>query len=132
MMAQAAPKLMEALPPVTGPAIDRDHLARLTFGDLALERELLALFDQQAAVLLARMQAADVASVAALAHTLKGSALGVGAFDVARAAAVAEQARDAVLAPAIGHLAVAIEAARAHIAALLRAASADTDGAEKR
>ena len=35
--------------------IDRNHLTRMTLGDASLEREVLALFDRQAAMLLARM-----------------------------------------------------------------------------
>ena len=75
-------------------AIDRAHLARMTFGEAALERELLELFDRQAAILVARMHASDAATVAALAHTLKGSAVGVGASEVATAAAAVEAGAD--------------------------------------
>jgi len=124
-MALAAPKSVEAPPTVPNAAIDREHLRRMTFGDRRLERELLALFDQQASVLLPRMQTADAASVGALAHTIKGSALGVGAFAVAEAAAETERAREpAALRDAIARLEVAIAAARAQIAALL----AEDDG----
>lgn len=120
-MAQAAPKLTEAQPLVTDVVIDREHLARMTFGDLSLERELLELFDRQAAVLLERMRTTDGAAVAALAHTLKGSALGIGALGVAQTAVAVEQAREPVaMRAALERLAVAIEAARAHIGALLR------------
>lgn len=101
-------------------AIDLEHLGRMTGGDRQLERELFGLFDRQASTLLERMRAADPASVAALAHTLKGSALGVGAFAVAEAASAAEAAREPeARKEAIGRLAVAVEAARAHIAVLL-------------
>ncbi len=74
------------------PAIDRAHLKQMTFGDRSLERELLQLFDRQAEQLMARMRASDAAVLAALAHTLKGSALGIGANEVARAAGAAEGA----------------------------------------
>ena len=37
-------------------AIDLEHLARMTLGERGLEVEVLALFDRQAAVLLARME----------------------------------------------------------------------------
>jgi HPt (histidine-containing phosphotransfer) domain-containing protein len=100
--------------------IDRAHLRRMTFGDRGLEREVLELFDRQSAILIARMRSADSASVAALAHTLKGSALGVGAGGVASAAAAIELA---VLPPdrsaAIDRLAEMIEAARTAIAEML-------------
>ena len=52
------------------PAIDRAHLARMTFGDAGLERELLELFDRQAALLVARMGGSEGATVRTLAHTL--------------------------------------------------------------
>ncbi len=108
--------------PAAEPAIDRGHLAQMTFGDRSLERELLELFDRQAAMLLARMRASDPAAVATLAHTLKGSARGIGAGEVARAAQAAEQAADgAGCLAAIERLAAAIEDAHALIGELLRA-----------
>src|SRR5205085_2261563 len=39
--------------------IDLVHLSRMTFGDRSLEREVLALFDRQAAILVARMAGAS-------------------------------------------------------------------------
>ncbi len=107
-----------------GPAIDRAHLKQMTFGDRSLERELLQLFDRQAELLLARMRATDSEAVATLAHTLKGSATGVGASEVARAASAAEQAAGrspAECAAAIDALAAAIDTARGEIAACLAA-----------
>jgi HPt (histidine-containing phosphotransfer) domain-containing protein len=47
---------------------------------------VLALFDRQAEMLLARMQRASPKAAADLAHTLIGSARGVGAWKVAAAA----------------------------------------------
>ena len=103
------------------PAIDRAHLKQVTFGDAGLERELLQLFDRQAEVLMARMRQNDASALAPLAHTLKGSAAGIGAAAVARAAAAAERAASAIeCAAALDALAGAIDAARAEIAALLR------------
>jgi HPt (histidine-containing phosphotransfer) domain-containing protein len=100
------------------PAVfDREHLRRMTFGDRALERELLDLFNRQAGILLDRMRAADAGSVAALAHTLKGSALGIGAMAVAHAAAAVEKGGTQ---SALDALATAVEAARVHIERLLR------------
>ncbi len=109
-------------PAAAAPVIDRAHLARMTYGDRSLERELLELFDRQATILLARMRDSDAAALAALAHTLKGSAVGVGAAGVAEAAAAAEGA--AGLSPlerraAIGRLAAAVDRVRPEIAALL-------------
>ena len=121
-MAQAA--MLPAEPVLEASAIDRDHLKQMTFGDRGLERELLQLFDRQAEVLLTRMRAGEAAVLATLAHTLKGSALGIGATEVAHSAAATEAAaagspaqRDA----ALDDLAAAIDVVRVEIAALLRA-----------
>ena len=61
---------------------------------------------------------------AASAHTLKGSAVGIGAFKVARAAEAVEQAQDAsqdaAIAAAIDTLAAVLDEAKAEIARLLR------------
>jgi HPt (histidine-containing phosphotransfer) domain-containing protein len=111
-----------AAPPETA-AIDRGHLARMTFGDRSLEREVLQLFDRQAAMVIERIRASNPAAIASLAHTLKGSAAGIGAGAVARGAAAAEIA--AGRSPtecsfAIDSLAQAVDEARALIAVLLR------------
>ncbi len=106
-------------------AIDRSHLSRMTFGDRSLEREVLQLFDRQAELLMERMRTSEPAAIATLAHTLKGSAVGIGAGRVARAAAATrtgrEPARPANAACAIDELARSVDEARAQIAALLRA-----------
>ncbi len=123
-MAQAAMLPADHAPPSQAPAIDRVHLKQMTFGERSLERELLELFDRQAELLLARMRASEACVLATLAHTLKGSALGVGANAVARAAAAAEAAAaesPAQRAAALEQLAAAIDTARVEIAALLRA-----------
>ena len=102
--------------------IDRAHLARMTFGDQGLQRELLELFDRQAAILIARMREADAASAGALAHTLKGSALGIGAGGVVRAAEAVERAMmPSERAAALDELARAVSAAHRTIAEMLRA-----------
>ena len=75
--------------------IDLVHLARTTLGDRSLEREVLQLFDRQSTLLIARMRAASPDGIAMLAHTLKGSARGIGAWRVARAAEALELAGDA-------------------------------------
>lgn len=103
-------------------AIDRGHLARMTFGDRDLEQEVLELFDRQAELLIARMRGGgDPATVAALAHTLKGSAAGIGAGPVAVAAEATELAAASPgdIGQAIDRLAAAVEDARALIAILL-------------
>ena len=107
-----------------GAAIDRGHLERMTFGDRGLERELLELFDRQAAMVIVRMRAGGAAAIAPFAHTLKGSASGVGAARVAAAAEAAEFAAGrspAERSLAIDRLVEAVEEVRAHIAELLRA-----------
>jgi HPt (histidine-containing phosphotransfer) domain-containing protein len=113
-----------AEPPDTA-AIDRRHLARMTFGDRSLEREVLQLFDRQAVILIERIRAGNPAAIASLAHTLKGSAAGIGAGAVALSADAAEIAAGrspAECSLAIDQLALAIDEARALIAELLREA----------
>jgi HPt (histidine-containing phosphotransfer) domain-containing protein len=104
-------------------AIDRKHLTRMTFGDRDLERDLLQLFARQAGLLVERMRASEPSATACLAHTLKGSAAGVGAANVAAAAEAVERAAAAGVAdcgPAVDRLAVTIERARDVIADMLR------------
>jgi HPt (histidine-containing phosphotransfer) domain-containing protein len=80
-------------------AIDLVHLSRQTLGDTALEQEVLALFVRQARVLMGRLRQAtadaDRHERLLLAHTLKGSARAVGAWQVAAAAERIETAADA-------------------------------------
>jgi hypothetical protein len=114
-----------ASPPIApqGAAVDVAHLARMTLGDRRLEREVLELFDHQAALLLARMHATEPAGVASLAHTLVGSARGIGAWRVAAAAEAVEAASAATGQPALCELTAAVGEARRAIAGLLRTAS---------
>src|ERR1700753_2464571 len=72
------------LAPDDGP-IDSGHLGRMTLGDSELEREVLAMFAAQTAGLMGRLQPMPSDGMM-LAHTLKGSARGIGAFRVADAA----------------------------------------------
>jgi HPt (histidine-containing phosphotransfer) domain-containing protein len=117
----AVAKVVEAKPiaAVGARAIDVEHLARMTLGERSLEREVLALFDRQADMLLPRIRRGDPALAAASAHTLKGSAVGIGAFGVARAADAVEQAKDGSVAAAIETLAAVLEETKAEIARLL-------------
>jgi HPt (histidine-containing phosphotransfer) domain-containing protein len=101
--------------------IDLVHLARMTLGERSLEREVLQLFDRQAAILVERMQTAPAEALGALAHTLKGSARAIGAARVARAAEALEFAGAADTVLALAALGTASEEARAFIADLLRA-----------
>lgn len=125
-MAQAAVDVYERAKPeaLKVAVLDRDHLARMTFGDRSLEREVLQLFDRQSELLLDRMRASEPAAIATLAHTLKGSAAGIGATRVASAAAEVEataQVKPGESSRAIDALAQAVEEARAAISALIRA-----------
>jgi HPt (histidine-containing phosphotransfer) domain-containing protein len=99
-------------------AIDIAHLSRMTLGERSLEREVLALFDRQADMLLPRIRRGEPAVAAAAAHTLKGSANGIGAFRVARAAEAVERAQDATIKAAIDALAAVLAEAKAEIARL--------------
>jgi HPt (histidine-containing phosphotransfer) domain-containing protein len=73
-------------------AIDENHLGRMTLGDRRLEREVLELFLRQTTLMLNRIVGAQPPLAAAAAHTLKGSARGIGAWRVARAAELLEDA----------------------------------------
>jgi len=74
------------------PVLDLAHLRRFTLGSVAFEREIMGLF---AAGLNHTIAALDAAECAAqwhmAAHTLKGSAMGVGASRLAAVARDAEQ-----------------------------------------
>ena len=105
----------------TEEALDLAHLARMTLGDDGLEREVLGLFAQQAGLLLTRMIEGEPAIAATAAHTLKGSARGIGAWRVARAAEAVEFADGAAQARAVGALKSALDEARAAIARRLQA-----------
>jgi len=74
-----------------GKPVDLTHLSRQTFGDHALERDVLVLFERQSQAMIERLRGATTAkNWAEAAHTLKGSALGIGAFHVASAAETVE------------------------------------------
>jgi HPt (histidine-containing phosphotransfer) domain-containing protein len=125
-MAQAAVRIQDQVPTdaLEAAILDRSHLSRMTFGDRSLEREVLQLFDRQAELLMERMRTSDPAAVATLAHTLKGSAVGVGAVRVARAATTVELVANhgpAECNRAIGQLTSAVAEVCAQISAVLRA-----------
>jgi len=76
--------------------VDLVHLSRFTLGDEKLEREVLQLFRVQTGIYLNRLEsAADRESWRHAAHTIKGSAKGVGAWAVASAAQSAEELAEA-------------------------------------
>ena len=77
-------------------AIDFSHLEGYVGGDQAIIREVLALFSDQARTVLPQLDpdgSADQWRNAA--HSLKGSALGIGALVLAAACGDAEMSKDA-------------------------------------
>jgi HPt (histidine-containing phosphotransfer) domain-containing protein len=84
----------EASPETVARPIDMVHLARQTMGDRGLEQEVLQLFAQQAVNVRKQISAASPAERIRLAHGLKGSARGVGAFAIADCVAALETRPD--------------------------------------
>ena len=74
--------------------VDLAHLARQTLGDRALEQEVLKLFRHQAIAARDQIAEADAKERLRLAHNLKGSARGVGAFAIADCVAELETRPD--------------------------------------
>lgn len=71
--------------------IDESHLDRSTFGDSGLRLEILALFIEQTRALVDSLDPAlSDAKWADTAHTLKGSARGVGAWRLGNCAQICE------------------------------------------
>jgi len=108
----------------TPAVIDEAHLRRMTLGDRSLEREVLEIFARQTILMLKRMTGMEPVFAANAAHTLKGSARGIGAWRVARTAARVEQAatgegRAAAMKAAIAELEAACLEARMAIDARL-------------
>jgi len=91
--------------------IDEAHLGRMTLGDRGLEREVLAIFLRQSSIMLGRISGADFACAAAAAHTLKGSARGIGAWRVANAADGVERAANNGAGQELGRAIAELEAA---------------------
>jgi len=108
-------------------AIDLVYLARQTGGDHELERELLTLFSQQCVRHLRTIHAgSDAQTRMDAAHTLKGAARAIGAWQVADAADAIEKQ---IAEPdprraesAMDELALAAAEARAAISRFARAA----------
>ncbi|MEM9733225.1 MAG: Hpt domain-containing protein [Pseudomonadota bacterium] len=73
--------------------MDLVHLSRQSLGDKALEQEILSLFRCQSRLYLERLEcAANMSERRLAAHTILGSARGIGAHVVAEAAEAVEQA----------------------------------------
>ena len=77
--------------------VDLSHLSLQTMGDRDLEREVLGMFVEQVQTVRRQMANADAKERLFLAHSLKGSARGIGAFPIAECAeAVEAQPSDAL------------------------------------
>ena len=64
--------------------VDLVHLARHTLGNRDLEREVLQIFVRQSVLYLDRIRGAKTGTERQMAaHTIKGSARGIGAWEVA-------------------------------------------------
>lgn len=116
---------MVAGEPEDAPPIDIAHLRRYTFGDEKLEREVLELFVVHAPGIVREIKsAACEESLRQAAHGLKGSALAVGAWEVARRAEQAEAAAASYgeVGELVEMLEAAVERVRRYIAARHRRA----------
>jgi HPt (histidine-containing phosphotransfer) domain-containing protein len=105
-------------------AVDFSHLENYVGGDQAVVREVLALFSDQARIVLPIFNpAGSDDDWRDAAHSLKGSALGIGAFALAEACNDAECARAAspeVKRAALARVAETLGGALADIAAYTR------------
>jgi HPt (histidine-containing phosphotransfer) domain-containing protein len=102
-------------------AFDIEFLDRVTFSDRGLAREVLQMFDQQADSLLKVIRDTESTRMRLeIAHRLKGTARGVGAFSVAKAAEEIETAADEIeLANAVSLLTARVTEARMALASLI-------------
>jgi HPt (histidine-containing phosphotransfer) domain-containing protein len=98
--------------------VDLAHLARQTLGDRALEQEVLKLFLHQAITVRDQLADADARERLRLAHNLKGSARGVGAFAIADCVAEIETRPDDK--PLLARLSTLIDEVRDFISAINR------------
>jgi HPt (histidine-containing phosphotransfer) domain-containing protein len=101
---------------------DVAFLDRVTFRDRALARELLSLFDRQTNSLIEEIAlASEPRTRREAAHKLKGSARGLGAFALARAAEEVETAVEEpyALASALARLHARVAEARLALPKLL-------------
>lgn len=108
----------ETCEPSQSRPIDLIHLSRQTLGDRALEEEVLGMFVQQLATARDNLAAADDAGRRMIAHTLKGTARGIGAFRLGDCAAAIEDAPDNKA--LIARLSKAIDEVRDFVAAINR------------
>lgn len=98
-------------------AIDLQHLNQYTGGDLELEQEIYGLFREQIRIWLRLLTAdGDTEAWASAAHSLKGSARGLGAHSLATACEAAE----AVIMSGTAERSVAAQEVRAKVDAVLQ------------
>ncbi len=105
-------------------AIDFDHLSHYTAGDATVARDVLAIFRDQAGAWVDRLDPALTDKEwHDMAHALKGSARGIGAFEFARIAEAAEhltgEGSQASRAPLLVHLRSELERVQAEITRVL-------------
>ncbi|CAN7393892.1 Hpt domain-containing protein [Phyllobacterium sp. LjRoot231] len=98
--------------------IDLVHLTRETFGNRALETEILNLFSRQTCGIVDRLAHANTDERVRLAKSLKGSARAVGAFRVAEMAEAIEQAPSDL--KKVKDMAPVVDDVRDYIAAITR------------
>ena len=98
--------------------VDLVHLARQTLGDRNVEQEVLGMFMQQLATVHERIVRADDGERRMLAHALKGSARGIGAFAVADCAGDIEETPGSTA--LLARLATLIDEVRDFVAAINR------------
>lgn len=89
---EGVPEIDPQVDPQVDPVVlDLKHLEQYTSNDKALEQELLGLFKDQAVLQFENIETAiDESDWVMAAHTLKGSARGIGASRVAELSAVLE------------------------------------------
>jgi HPt (histidine-containing phosphotransfer) domain-containing protein len=76
-----------------GPIVDQAHLNRMTGGDAELAREVLGLFREQCDLWMRLLEpTTDTLDWGNAAHTIKGSARGIGAWALGEACGGAEDA----------------------------------------
>jgi HPt (histidine-containing phosphotransfer) domain-containing protein len=103
-------------PPASHFPVDLNHLYRQTMGDRYLQREVLKLFLRYSTEQIDRLRRAEsVAERREAAHSLVGSARGIGAFSIATIAGEIEAARG----PVVGRM-KALEAAAAAARTFIR------------
>jgi hypothetical protein len=98
--------------------IDLVHLTRETFGNRALEIEVLNLFSRQTCGIVDRLLQANPDERVRLARSLKGSAKAIGAFRIVELAQALEQGPSDLR--RVRDLRPAIDDARDYIAAITR------------